>query len=96
LIAVAFCLGAEAGDVRALVTDLKDGPVKDAPRRRPIDFPNNDGIRHQVYSFSPHKVFELPLYVGTPVKPIVFDRRGAAGALWFQDRAATGEGLAAP
>jgi plastocyanin len=42
----------------------------------PVFFPNKDNIRHQVYSFSPAKQFELPLYAGTPAKPIVFDRPG--------------------
>src|SRR6516225_5668020 len=29
-----------------------------------IVFPNSDNIRHHVYSFSPAKKFELPLYSG--------------------------------
>ena len=29
-----------------------------------ISFPNSDNIRHHVYSFSPAKSFELPLYHG--------------------------------
>lgn len=41
-----------------------------------VSFPNKDNIRHQVYSFSPSKQFELPLYAGTPAKPIVFDKPG--------------------
>jgi len=41
-----------------------------------VFFPNRDNIRHQVYSFSPAKSFELPLYAGTPAKPIVFDKPG--------------------
>jgi plastocyanin len=41
-----------------------------------VFFPNKDNVRHQVYSFSPAKVFELPLYAGTPSKPIVFDKPG--------------------
>ena len=41
-----------------------------------VFFPNKDNIRHQVYSFSPAKQFELPLYAGTPAKPIVFDKPG--------------------
>ncbi len=45
-----------------------------------ISFPNNDKIRHHVYSFSPAKKFEIPLYPpGTaPGKPIVFDKPGVA------------------
>ena len=42
----------------------------------PIQFPNQDPIRHHVYSFSPAKSFELKLYAGTPVAPIVFDKAG--------------------
>jgi hypothetical protein len=52
------------------------------PRVKPVlvgtsvYFPNKDNIRHQVYSFSPAKPFELRLYAGTPAKPIVFDKPG--------------------
>jgi plastocyanin len=41
-----------------------------------IMFPNSDNIRHHVYSFSPAKKFELPLYSGVPAKPVVFDKVG--------------------
>jgi plastocyanin len=41
-----------------------------------ILFPNSDNIRHDVYSFSPAKKFELPLYSGVPAKPVVFDHVG--------------------
>src|SRR3984885_1582124 len=41
-----------------------------------VRFPNSDHIRHQVYSFSPAKVFELPLYAGTDAPPVVFDKAG--------------------
>lgn len=41
-----------------------------------VSFPNSDDIRHQVYSFSPAKTFQLPLYKGTPGTPIVFDKPG--------------------
>jgi plastocyanin len=41
-----------------------------------ITFPNRDNIRHHVYSFSPAKKFELPLYAGVPAEPVVFDREG--------------------
>jgi plastocyanin len=43
-----------------------------------VDFPNRDTVRHHVYSFSPAKRFELKLYVGTPEKPVVFDKPGIA------------------
>ena len=42
----------------------------------PVTFPNRDNIRHHVYSFSSPKKFELPLYIGTPATPIVFDKPG--------------------
>lgn len=41
-----------------------------------IMFPNKDNIRHHVYSFSPAKKFELPLYEGTPAAPVLFDKVG--------------------
>jgi hypothetical protein len=41
-----------------------------------VFFANTDNIRHHVYSFSPAKKFELPLYSGIPAKPILFDRVG--------------------
>jgi plastocyanin len=39
-------------------------------------FPNNDNIRHHVYSLSPAKKFELPLYAGVPAEPVTFDKEG--------------------
>jgi plastocyanin len=41
-----------------------------------IAFPNEDTVRHHVYSFSPSKVFELKLYIGTPREPVLFDKLG--------------------
>src|SRR5207302_1290602 len=41
-----------------------------------VMFPNKDNIRHHVYSFSPAKKFELPLYAGIPAEPVVFDKEG--------------------
>ena len=41
-----------------------------------VRFPNSDDIRHHVYSFSPAKPFQLPLYKGTPANPVVFDKAG--------------------
>jgi plastocyanin len=41
-----------------------------------VTFPNRDNIRHHVYSFSSPKRFELPLYIGTPAAPVVFDKPG--------------------
>ncbi|WP_196297773.1 methylamine utilization protein [Xanthomonas albilineans] len=41
-----------------------------------VRFPNRDQIRHQVYSFSPAKRFELPLYQGSTAKPVRFEQPG--------------------
>ncbi|MDN5781516.1 MAG: methylamine utilization protein [Luteimonas sp.] len=41
-----------------------------------IRFPNSDNVRHQVYSFSPAKRFQLPLYSGKPASPVLFDKPG--------------------
>jgi plastocyanin len=41
-----------------------------------VQFPNRDPIRHHVYSFSPAKTFEIKLYAGTPVAPVLFDKAG--------------------
>jgi plastocyanin len=41
-----------------------------------IIFPNKDNIRHHVYSLSPAKRFELPLYSGIPARPVLFDKIG--------------------
>ncbi len=41
-----------------------------------VSFPNNDRIRHQVYSFSEAKTFELPLYAGADVPQVEFDKPG--------------------
>ena len=46
------------------------------PTDTPVQFPNSDNIRHHVYSFSPAKQFELPLYMGTSAKPVIFDKPG--------------------
>jgi len=43
-----------------------------------VTFPNEDSVRHHVYSFSPAKRFELKLYTGTPTSPVVFDKPGMA------------------
>jgi plastocyanin len=41
-----------------------------------IDFPNSDQVRHQVYSFSGAKTFQLALYAGRGHAPVIFDRNG--------------------
>ena len=41
-----------------------------------VEFPNNDTVSHQVYSFSTAKKFQLPLYKGSLHSPVTFDREG--------------------
>jgi len=51
-----------------LVTPVQTGTL--------INFPNKDNIRHQIYSFSPPKIFNLKLYSGVPADPVLFDKPG--------------------
>lgn len=48
------------------------------PAGSKVDIPNSDKVRHQVYSFSAIKPFELKLYSGKPRDPVQFDRPGVA------------------
>jgi plastocyanin len=41
-----------------------------------VEFPNNDSVSHQVYSFSAAKRFQLPLYKGERHSPVIFDQPG--------------------
>jgi len=41
-----------------------------------VSFPNSDSVSHQIYSFSPPRRFQLPLYRGKPYPPVVFDEAG--------------------
>jgi plastocyanin len=41
-----------------------------------VEFPNNDSVSHQVYSFSAAKRFQLPLYKGEAHPPVTFDQPG--------------------
>jgi hypothetical protein len=41
-----------------------------------VEFPNNDSVNHQVYSFSAAKKFQLPLYKGALHPPVTFDKAG--------------------
>ena len=41
-----------------------------------VRFPNLDDVQHHVYSFSPTKTFQLPLYKGSPPNPVIFDKSG--------------------
>jgi len=41
-----------------------------------IYFPNNDKVRHHIYSFSPAHKFDQKLYSGTTADPQTFDKPG--------------------
>ncbi len=69
-----------ANEIEKIVIDQKDKEF--APYMTALSvgssavFPNNDKIRHQVYSFSEAKKFEIPLYKNAPEQPIDFDKTG--------------------
>jgi len=56
---------------RAFAPDLLVIPVGST-----VEFPNSDSVSHQIYSFSPAKRFQLPLYRGKPYPPVHFDQAG--------------------
>jgi plastocyanin len=56
---------------RAFAPDLIVVPVSST-----VSFPNSDTVSHQIYSFSPAKRFQLPLYRGKPYPPVRFDSPG--------------------
>lgn len=41
-----------------------------------MSFPNNDKVKHHIYSFSPAKKFDQKLYSGVAATPQVFDKAG--------------------
>jgi len=41
-----------------------------------ISFPNNDKVRHHIYSFSPAKKFDQKLYAGVAASTQTFDKAG--------------------
>jgi len=56
---------------RAFVPDLLVIPTGST-----VEFPNSDSVSHQIYSFSPARKFQLPLYRGKPYPPVRFDQAG--------------------
>lgn len=79
----------ESREARAAARPMPDVEIAQAERRfmprvtvvttgTEVRFPNRDTVRHHVYSFSPAKPFELKLYIGTPARPVVFDKPGIA------------------
>ena len=79
----------ESAEAKAAAKPLKGIEVSQAAKQfspavtvvttgTPVLFPNNDTVRHHVYSFSPAKTFDLKLYAGVPANPVVFDKSGIA------------------
>lgn len=56
---------------KAFTPDLLVIPVNST-----VTFPNSDSVSHQIYSFSPAKRFQLPLYRGKPYPPVRFEQPG--------------------
>jgi len=81
-------VAAAAGPARSTPAHSLSTAVMDQENRRfvpqvlvvqtgtPISFPNNDTVSHQVYSFSPARRFQLPLYKGETHSPVAFDTAG--------------------
>jgi plastocyanin len=68
-----------AAPVRAVIDQLNRAFVPDLlviPTGSAVAFPNSDSVNHQIYSFSPAKRFQLPLYRGKPYPPVRFDQPG--------------------
>lgn len=79
----------ESKDAQAAVKPLQGAEVAQVNRQfdpqvrvvtvgTAVLFPNHDTVRHQVYSFSDTKKFELKLYAGTTAAPVMFDKPGIA------------------
>jgi plastocyanin len=75
-------LGAEgrpSPPVRAVMDQVNrafDPDLLVIPVGSTVEFPNSDSVSHQIYSFSPAKRFQLPLYRGNPNPPVRFDQPG--------------------
>jgi plastocyanin len=71
--------GAAPAPVKAIMDQVDLAFVPDVlviPVRSTVQFPNSDAVSHQVYSFSPARQFQLPLYRGKPYPPVQFDQPG--------------------
>ena len=71
--------GAAPAPVKAIMDQINLAFVPDVlviPVRSTVQFPNSDAVSHQVYSFSPARQFQLPLYRGKPYPPVQFDQPG--------------------
>jgi len=68
-----------AAPIRAVMDQMHrmfDPEVLVIPVGSTVLFPNSDSVSHQIYSFSPAKRFQLPLYRGKPYPPVLFDHTG--------------------
>jgi len=71
--------GRRAAPVRAVMDQINRTFAPDLlviPVGSTVEFPNSDSVSHQIYSFSPAKRFQLPLYRGKPYPPVHFDQPG--------------------
>jgi plastocyanin len=71
--------GAAPAPVKAIMDQVDLAFVPDVlviPVRSTVQFPNSDAVSHQVYSFSPARQFQLPLYRGKPYPPVQFEQPG--------------------
>lgn len=55
-----------------------DPPVTVVTTGTAVMFPNQDTVKHHVYSYSAARTFQIKLYAGVPHAPIVFDKPGVA------------------
>jgi plastocyanin len=68
-----------AAPVKAIMDQINlafEPDVLVLPLKSSVQFPNSDVVRHQVYSFSSARQFQLPLYHGKPYPPVVFEQTG--------------------
>jgi plastocyanin len=68
-----------AAPVKAVMDQIDKAFVPDLlviPTGSTVEFPNTDSVSHQIYSFSPAKRFQLPLYRGKPYPPVQFEQPG--------------------
>jgi len=71
--------GAAPTPLKAIMDQVNLSFVPDVlviPVHSTVQFPNSDAVSHQVYSFSPARQFQLPLYRGKPYPPVQFDQVG--------------------
>jgi hypothetical protein len=63
---------------RAFAPDLLVIPVGST-----VEFPNSDSVSHQIYSFSPAKRFQLPLYLGCNIHDDMLAYLVVTDAPWY-------------